>query len=464
MKKLLLSLLAVAGAWTSAGAVNWVNDVAPTAGGQSFYLCSVQTGNFLAHTQNKTVDAKEATLFTWRSDNRLITTDETGTYYVELTTRDVKFPTSQPGTSWVVVANIDNGTFRFVKNSDYYRIGLVGEANAGAVGRFSYWLKNKNGYDLENPEARNGNSTPESQWYVISETQYVNHWAVEAYEKAVATYNAKDKSTISEESKAWAEKYLDIDNAADYQNRISVSGLDEEVTPVTELIEAWNANPEKFALIKDNVAYPGISNEVTHVAVERAIKADTWNTLCLPFSMPIPTGWTVMELTGVTYENGAYDAQFTEATSIEAGVPYIVKVENAETEIVYNNNAGFSLSDDISPVQVYTEDNAHSLTFIGVFEPQDLKDCYFISGGKFYHAAAGKGNTTKAYRAIFYTDTPASSAQLIYTVDEGALTLIDAPELIDNSAAPVFDMQGRRVNNPVSGQLYMKNGKKFIQK
>lgn len=448
MKKLLLSLLAVAGAWTSAGAVVWVNDVTPTAGGQSFYLCSVQTKYFLGITDNKTVDAKDAKLFTWRSDNRLVTDG----HYVKLTTNDVTFPTSQPGNT----LGTDNGTFRFVKSSDYYNVGLSGKLMGN-----SYWLKNKSNYNLENPI----NSQSDSRWYLISQNQYTNHWSVEAYEKAVAAYNAKDKTGISDESMAWAAKYLDVDNAAEYQTRISEAGLAaNEVDPLTELITAWTAEPEKFALLKDtDEQYTVNGKTVTHVDVERTIKAGTWNTLCLPFSMDIPTDWTVKELSGVTYNSVAdsYDAQFSTAASIVAGKPYIVKVKAEVTEITRNDAAGFKLAAVPTPVEV--SDNGGTLYFGGIFVPMDLAGCYFISGGKFYYAAPGKGNTTKAYRALFTVVGGTSSAKLIYTVDGDEVTLIDAPELVPANDAPIFDLQGRRVNAPVSGKLYVKNGKKFVQ-
>lgn len=451
MKKLLLSLLAVAGAWTSAFALDdepaWKNDwTNAPANGSKFYLYNTAADGFIKGNMAKGssfVSATDAGL--WTKNNKNVSTQLDGkTYYLKMDT-DEAFTNETNNNSWArnYSYSYKEGKFAITASIVIYDCCFYNKDGVFS----STYFKNLTG-------AFSGD--PKYEWFLINETQYANHMAYVTYYNEAVNAKTVDATDVS---KAWRDKHL---FSFKFKN-ISETNQVEELEQLTNEIKAWEANPEEYALLKDDAVCPAI-NGLTHIDIERAIKAGTWNTLCLPFSMPIPTGWEVKYLSGVTYENGAYDAQFTEATSIEAGVPYIVKVENAETEIVYNNNAGFSLSDDISPVQVYTEDNAHSLTFIGVFEPQDLKDCYFISGGKFYHAAAGKGNTTKAYRAIFYTDTPASSAQLIYTVDEGALTLIDAPELIDNSAAPVFDMQGRRVNNPVSGQLYMKNGKKFIQK
>lgn len=271
---------------------------------------------------------------------------------------------------------------------------------------------------------------------------------------------------------AWAAKYLDVDNADEYQTRISEAGLAEnEVDPLTELITAWNADPEKFALLKEtDEQYKVNGKSVTHVTVIRTIKAGTWNTLCLPFDMAIPSGWTVKELSGVNYNSvaDAYDAQFSTASSIVAGKPYIVagkpyivKVDAAVSEITRNDAAGFKLADVPTPVEV--SDNGGTLYFGGIFVPMDLAGCYFISGGKFYYAAPDKGNTTKAYRALFTVVGGTSSAKLIYTVDGDEVTLIDAPELVPANDAPIYDLQGRRVNAPVSGKLYVKNGKKFVQ-
>lgn len=456
MKKLLLSFLAVAGAWTSAFAQDpipaWQNDwtSAPT-NGSKFYLYNTAADGFIKGNMAKGssfVSATDAGLWTKNSSN--VSTQLSGkTYYLKMDT-DEAFTNETNVNTYA-----RNYTYEF--DAD----GKISIVYASGGREYNFWKDNNGKFATSYYKGILSSGKKVYEWYLINETQYANHMAyIEYYNEAV---KAKDVEATNI-SKAWRDKHL----CSFKFTSISQVNQVEELEQIIEEIKAWEANPEEYALLKETEAYPGIANDVTHVDVERTIKAGTWNTLCLPFSMDIPEGWTVKELCGVEYSSttNSYDAQFTEASSIEAGKPYIVKVENKVTEIVRNDAAGFSLVPTVASVYVCTEENnGGTLYFTGILAPvDDIFGCYFINSGKFYYAAEVGKNSSKAYRALFTTSSSSSSTQLIYTVDEGALTLIDAPELIDNDAAPVFDLQGRRVNAPVSGQLYVKNGKKFIQK
>lgn len=67
----------------------------------------------------------------------------------------------------------------------------------------------------------------------------------------------------------------------------------------------------------------------------------------------------------------------------------------------------------------------------------------------------------RAFRAVIYSNTAAGAPAYYPTAF--------APEgiqgvTVDDNQAEVFDLAGRRVEAPVKGQVYVKNGKKFIQK
>lgn len=67
----------------------------------------------------------------------------------------------------------------------------------------------------------------------------------------------------------------------------------------------------------------------------------------------------------------------------------------------------------------------------------------------------------RAFRAVIYSNNAAGASAYYPTAF--------APEgiqgvTVDDNQAEVFDLAGRRVEAPVKGQVYVKNGKKFIQK
>ena len=54
----------------------------------------------------------------------------------------------------------------------------------------------------------------------------------------------------------------------------------------------------------------------------------------------------------------------------------------------------------------------------------------------------------------------ATRSQLIFP----GVTAVDRVAAAENADAPIFDLSGRRVEKPVAGQIYVQNGKKFLQR
>ena len=82
-----------------------------------------------------------------------------------------------------------------------------------------------------------------------------------------------------------------------------------------------------------------------------------------------------------------------------------------------------------------------------------------VEGGKLVFKPLIQG--VRAFRAVIYSNTAAGAPAYYPTAF--------APEgiqgvTVDDNQAEVFDLAGRRVEAPVKGQVYVKNGKKFIQK
>lgn len=82
-----------------------------------------------------------------------------------------------------------------------------------------------------------------------------------------------------------------------------------------------------------------------------------------------------------------------------------------------------------------------------------------IEGGKLVFKPLIQG--VRAFRAVIYNNNAAGAPAYYPTAF--------APEgihgvTVDENQAEVFDLAGRRVEAPVKGQVYVKNGKKFIQK
>ena len=91
----------------------------------------------------------------------------------------------------------------------------------------------------------------------------------------------------------------------------------------------------------------------------------------------------------------------------------------------------------------------------------------FLNNNKFYYSV-GK-TKCKAFRAWFWfkdllSDVATSSSRITFQVDDGSTTGInDVRSKKEDIRCDVYDLQGRRIENPTKG-LYIRNGRKEVIK
>ena len=205
----------------------------------------------------------------------------------------------------------------------------------------------------------------------------------------------------------------------------------------------------------------------TYVKLNRTLVANKWNTLCVPFAISeeeikanFGEGTLVEKLDAV---NGN-TVNFADATSIEPGVPYLIKPTVAGTTYTFN---GKEVSAD-APKPEGNDD----VTFQGIYSPTDItkngtvKAAGVTEGGKVLFVNAG--SQTKAFRCFFTISDNASITPAMLKISiKGVETAINSI-VMDNSNATdnaVYNLQGQRVNgNSLTKGIYIKNGKKFAVK
>lgn len=205
----------------------------------------------------------------------------------------------------------------------------------------------------------------------------------------------------------------------------------------------------------------------TYVKLNRTLVADKWNTLCVPFAISgeeikanFGEGTLVEKFEAV---NGN-TVNFADATSIEAGVPYLIKPTVAGTTYTFNGK-------DVIADAPKTEGNA-DVTFQGIYSPTDItndgtvKAAGVTEDGKVLFVNAG--SKTKAFRCFFTISDNASITPAMLKVSiKGVETAINSI-VMDNSNAidnAIYNIQGQRVNgNSLTKGIYIKNGKKFAVK
>lgn len=232
----------------------------------------------------------------------------------------------------------------------------------------------------------------------------------------------------------------------------------------------------------------GITSEtptgLKNVLVKRTISANNWNTICLPFDMSAEQitsafGDATVQLADFTGCVPTYDGDnctaikvnFTDATTITANKPCLIKVSKAVSEFKVD---GVDIDADEDNAYVDKDGNA----MVGTYKPDTKigttrRYMLFLSNNKFYYS---KGTAKmKAFRAYFefldeLTDKSAgvSNAKISFFVDETTgISDIKSKTKLDSDA--VYNINGQYVgknidSNTLPKGVYIINGKKKIVK
>ena len=269
--------------------------------------------------------------------------------------------------------------------------------------------------------------------------------------------------------------------------------------PAIELLYDNNGtyNSEKLLTLKDGQLHNLMLSERT------LYRDGYWNTLCLPFDVVSFTGTplegaTVMELdTDGTYdghktglEGTTLYLNFKDATSIEAGKPYIVKWTTTATNIVnpvFCSVTVTAQAKDIPNPYRYSYNDPETITvaaptdvsftggkFCGTYDPTDIYDdehdkFYLGNNNKLYWPETD-GYSVKAFRAYFdLSSAPAGVRDFVLNFDEddatGIISTTNLTNYTNSAGAGWYDLSGRKLSGkPTKKGLYINNGNMVVIK
>lgn len=271
--------------------------------------------------------------------------------------------------------------------------------------------------------------------------------------------NGEGEYNITNNNIVWtgSAKSVSFKNNKDWANYAAVTNIRVYVEYPNVKTFVYNEN-------KDNNIEAWENSDIT---LNRTLVANKWNTLCVPFAISeeeikanFGEGTLVEKFEAV---NGN-TVNFADATSIEAGVPYLIKPTVAGTTYTFNGK-------EVSADAPKAEGNA-DVTFKGIYSPTDItnngtvKAAGVTKDGKVLFV--NSGSKTKAFRCFFTISDNASITPAMLKVSiKGVETAINSI-VMDNSNATdnaIYNLQGQRVNgNSLTKGIYIKNGKKFAVK
>ena len=203
------------------------------------------------------------------------------------------------------------------------------------------------------------------------------------------------------------------------------------------------------------------------VTLTRTLRTGSYNTFAVPFSMTIPSGWTVKDLSSASFSEGVLTLNFANASSIEAGKPYLVKV-SATTDLSAAAFTGVIVSKDAVP---FTSTDVDFIPTLGATTISgDVKSILFLGASNKLYNPNAENSSMKGFRAYFQLKGSALMAPArAFNIDFGdgettGIISVSGSGLTVNGSDGCYDLQGRRIEGqPTQKGVYIVNGKKVIK-
>ena len=218
---------------------------------------------------------------------------------------------------------------------------------------------------------------------------------------------------------------------------------------------------------KDFVAYEPFT--ATTATYNREMKAGTtWATLCLPFDVSLADrNFRAFKLLSANESTSTIQLEEIE-TSITAGTPVIIKMNNGETTLSISE-----ANKEIAQKVVSAADGNYQLQGIytqKVFDKDADNNCYIVKGNQLMNPTKLLENTSttqvgsKPFRAYMVDNTSSSAGAKMFSIAIGDnTTAIDSLNTIADDKAVYYDLQGNRLNAPQKGINIVKRGSKTMK-
>lgn len=218
--------------------------------------------------------------------------------------------------------------------------------------------------------------------------------------------------------------------------------------------------------VTDNSAVLEKNNgKEVNVMLKRTLVADSWNTLCLPFSMSNDAVQTVFGEGTVLKQMKEWNAAenviyFETADAIVAGQPYIIKPVEAKESLLLK---------DKMVLNAVNNATSGDISFCGIMSSTQLNesDVFLGTDGELYlpNVAEENGDVLRGFRAYFKGINSIANTKVNIEGMATGIENMNAAAAMGNGK--VFTLAGQYVANSTKGLMkgiYVVNGKKIVVK
>ena len=234
---------------------------------------------------------------------------------------------------------------------------------------------------------------------------------------------------------------------------VDVSGIVTASNTITPM-RIMDNRPLTF-VIDENEEFWSPAVDLKHVSIrlKRTLKANQWNTFCIPMYLLCPEGFELRRFSDVNGNVMHFDNWY----DIEAGMPYLAKPREDIVDPVW---------DDVTLCSQSARNvGKNDFEFKATYSPMELEtdktELFLTSSGKLAYPSSEDKATIKGLRAYFKVPAGADARLNIDGIDTSLELVNDVQCSIFN--IQYYDLQGRKVSNPAKG-IYISNHKKVVIK
>ena len=263
---------------------------------------------------------------------------------------------------------------------------------------------------------------------------------------------------------------------------------EQTVLPFTAYLE----NEEKVEL-RNYVLLDEMSNETervlgevdgttTSVMLERTLRSDGWNTICLPFDMTVEEveatfgeGTKIEELGNMSTSADGVTLHFATPSYgiMHCGVAYLIKPGKNGSHYIIKNR---KLVNTLTPVpnSLNIDGTTCTISLCGTYARKvlgtgdDGLDEYFIQDNKIMHVAGGRQIAMNGFRGYITANEEAakvlSKARIMHSDGSTTdLTLVEVGSTADGKQR-IYDLQGiEHSSDSQQRGVYIKGGRKYVK-
>lgn len=289
------------------------------------------------------------------------------------------------------------------------------------------------------------------------------------------SYNGKNATSfdVSPTDNEWNDINMTITATGAVKIKFSSSGAKNRFFLDEVMVKEITTPAVETLTLKESDTNTLEAKTGVNVTLKRTMVANEWNTICLPFDVTMDKAKAAfgdnVKIVELDTE-AAVDANvlsFKASTGIVAATPYLIKPSAVADEYTFEN------VDITNKAADYSMTANVDVAFKGIYNMVDITkdvvefgDTYYAAflgaGNKIYKAGTGK---TKGFRAYFAIPKSAAASALRVVIDGTATSIKNIDSEVVESNAPVYNLQGQRVNgNNLTPGIYVKAGKKFVVK